>query len=623
MCGIAGWAGNLDKATASRKIKLMTDALAHRGPDAEGVFVNDGVALGHRRLSIIDLNENADQPMTDNGNRYTIVFNGEIYNYREVRATLEDYDFKTNCDTEVLLAAYIKKGWRCLDDLNGMFAFAIWDAREKSLFVARDRTGKKPLYYFHDGETFVFASELRALLASGATPRRLDRAALDEYLQFYSIGAPRTLIQNIRVLLPGSYGVFQNGKFVEQKYWSYISAQKTQNADDYNAARLQVKDLLQRAVERRLVSDVTLGAFLSGGIDSSAIVALMATISAQPVKTFSVGFEENEYDESEFSSLVARKFNTEHTHIKLTAKHFLNSLPAALAAMDFPTVDGANTFVVSEATKNAGCTVALSGLGGDELFAGYPVFAQYKQIKNLASYYRLPQTLKSFVGRAGAHIKNDHKAERREQLLALENADFANLYPVFRRSFSRAEAGELMQNRSVNGNPLKRVYSSEELNAINQMPVFSQVSVGELSSYTLNLLLRDADQMSMAHALEVRVPFLDYKLIEYVLGLPDRFKQAMYPKKLLVDALGDLLPPAIVQRKKMGFTFPWNEWLRGELRDFCAAKIEKLKALQLFDNAKLNQVHNDFLNCSPRVPWVKIWLLAILADWIERNRIDV
>lgn len=623
MCGIAGLVGSFSKAESLKKIKIMTDAVAHRGPDAEGIFVRDNIALGHRRLSIIDLNENSNQPMSDCSDRYTIVFNGEIYNYREVKAKLYDYDFKTNSDTEVLLAAFIQNGVACLNEINGMFAFAIWDAAEETLFVARDRVGKKPFYYFHDGATFVFASEMRALLASGLVERKLDDAALNEYLQFYSVGAPHTLIKNIKVLPPGSCGMFRNNEFTQHKYWSYTTNLSNCEDGDYTVVARRVKELLQAAVERRLISDVTLGAFLSGGIDSSAIVALMATISAQPIKTFSIGFAEKEYDESIYSTLIAQKYNTEHTHVELTAQDFMLSLPTALAAMDFPTIDGVNTFVVSQATKKAGCTVALSGLGGDELFAGYPIFTQYQQIKRLRHYYCLPRSIKSIVGRVAAAAKRDHKAERREQLLALENTEFENLYPVFRRSFSSVESLKLMRGFSFNDASFAHVYSSDELARINQMPDLSQVSVGELSSYTLNLLLRDADQMSMAHALEIRVPFLDYKLIEYVLGLPDKFKQPTYPKKLLVDSLGNLLPSQIVHRKKMGFTFPWSEWLRGELKEFCLSKFADLRQRQLFDVDALNQIMNGFFNYSPRVPWVKFWLLVILADWIERNKINV
>ena len=624
MCGIVGFAGSFDKSSAHQTITKMTCAVAHRGPDAEGIFVNESIALGHRRLSIIDLSETANQPMTDNSGRFTIVFNGEIYNFAEVKAKLEDYEFKTNSDTEVLLASYIKNGERCLDDLNGMFAFAVWDAHDKSLFVARDRLGKKPLYYYHNQEHFIFASELRAVLEAGCVPRSLDRAALDEFLQFYSIAAPRTLIKNLRMLMPGSFARFQKGVFKETKYWSLIppdEALKVQT--DYQAATRQVKNLLQAAVERRLVSDVSLGAFLSGGIDSSAVVALMASVTEKPVETFAVGFDEAKYDESEFAQIVASKFNTRHHTVRLTAKDFLDSLPAALRAMDFPTVDGVNTFVVAGATKRQGCTVALSGLGGDELFAGYPIFTQYQKVKKFGLYYRLPQKFKNFVGSAAAKFKNDHKAARRAQFLKLENQAFKNLYPIFRRSFSRREAAELTGAATVNGNLLGQSYSENELAQIDRLPIFSQVSIGELSSYTLSLLLRDTDQMSMAHQLEVRVPFLDYQLVEYVLSLPDSFKQPVYPKKLLVDALGDLLPRAIVDRKKMGFTFPWDIWLRTDLKEFCQAKIERLKTLRLFEASVLDDLWTDFLNNSPRVTWLKIWQLTVLADWLERNRIDV
>ncbi len=624
MCGIAGFAGNFEKSSARQIITKMTGAVAHRGPDAEGIFVGENVALGHRRLSIIDLSETANQPMTDNSGRFTIVFNGEIYNFAEVKAKLEDYDFQTNSDTEVLLASYVKNGENCLADLNGMFAFAIWDALDKSLFVARDRLGKKPLYYYLDREQFVFASEVRAVLESNCAPRALDRAALHEYLQFYSINAPRTLIKNVRMLMPGSFGRFRAGVFEETKYWSLIPPDETPKTEtDYQSATSQVKNLLQASVERRLISDVSLGAFLSGGIDSSAIVALMASVTDQPVETFTVGFDEAKYDESEFAQIVAGRFNTRHHTVRLTAKDFLNSLPAALAAMDFPTVDGVNTFVVAGATKRQGCTVALSGLGGDELFAGYPIFTQYQKVKQFGLYYRLPQKVKNLIGSAAANFKNDHKSARREQFLSLENQAFKNVYPIFRRSFSRREAAELIGAATVNGNPLGQSYSEKELAQIDRLPIFSQVSIGELSSYTLSLLLRDTDQMSMAHQLEVRVPFLDYNLVEYVLSLPDNFKQPVYPKKLLVDALGDLLPGEIVHRKKMGFTFPWEVWLRTELKEFCLEKIESLKTLGLFDKIVLDDLRNDFFNGSPRVTWLKIWQLTVLADWLKRNRIDV
>ena len=622
MCGITGLAGEASEEAARQKIFAMTAAVAHRGPDADGFFVNRDIALGHRRLSIIDLSVTANQPMSDSSGRYTIVFNGEIYNFAELKAGLSTYDFQTDSDTEVLLALFIARGANCLSELNGMFAFAVWDAQEKSLFVARDRLGEKPLYYFHDGGKFIFASELRALLASGAVPRKLDREAINQYLRFYSIAAPLTPLKNVRMLMPGNYGIFRNKSFSTHSYWSLVNHSDQQRAEDYPAAVKKVRELLEAAIERRLVSDVPLGAFLSGGIDSSAIVALMSSVTTQPVSTFSIVFEEKKYDESVYSELIARKYRTRHHAVQLSSRDFLAALPDALQAMDCPTVDGVNTFVVSGATRRAGCAVALSGLGGDELFAGYSVFQQYQKIKRLKSYYQLPQAVKSFAGRALSQLKKDHKSERRETLLALKNTNFENLYPIFRRSYSRAEIARLTNNQRVNGHPLKQFFSSDELKAIDKLPIFSQVSIGELSTYTLNQLLRDTDQMSMAHALEVRVPFLDYKLVEYVLSLPDAYKQPVYPKKLLVDALGELLPREIVYRPKMGFTFPWETWLRGDLKDFCQAKMQNLKAEDIFDSEALESIWDGFLQNSPQITWVKVWLLVVLADWMERNGIN-
>ena len=353
----------------------MTDRLSHRGPDAEGFFLSDQAALGHRRLSIIDLSDTANQPIFDASGRYAIILNGEIYNYRDVKAAvLPDYPYKTKGDAEAVLAAYLRYGAKCLDMLNGMFAFAIWDDELKEMFVARDRLGVKPLYYSHtDSGALVFASEIRAILATDLVPRRLNQAALHEYLQYQSVYSPRTIVENIHQLSAGTYGILRNGDFSITPYWQ-IDKTQADISSDRNAIVRDIGALFRQSIERRMVSDVPVGAFLSGGIDSSAVVAMMAEVSDQPVNTFSVVFDEKLFDESRYSSLIAKKFRTHHTRIDLRADDFLAELPNTLKAVDSPSGDGLNTYVVSKVTRQSGIKVALSGLGGDELFAGYHYF---------------------------------------------------------------------------------------------------------------------------------------------------------------------------------------------------------------------------------------------------------
>ncbi|MEM9987739.1 MAG: asparagine synthase (glutamine-hydrolyzing), partial [Bacteroidota bacterium] len=368
--GIAGVVGLGSKPEAIRTVESMVAQMPHRGPDAQGVFAQSNVGLGHLRLSIIDLSDAAKQPMPDATGRYTMVYNGEVYNYQSIREELGPaYTFQSDSDTDVILASYHAWGPSCLEKLNGMFAFAIWDKVEEQLFVARDRLGIKPLYWYQAEEKLVFASEVRALLASGQVPRQIDRASLPEFLRYYSVNTPNTLIQGVKMLKAGHFGIWKDGVWEMERYWDPSQHEGPEDSD-YPTVKDQVRSLLQDSVEKRMMSDVPFGAFLSGGIDSSAIVALMASVSNQPVHTFSVVFEEEEFDESPWSDLIAKKYRTVHHPIPLKPQDFLKELPAALAAMDHPSGDGLNSYVVSQATKKQGFTVALSGLGGDELFAG-------------------------------------------------------------------------------------------------------------------------------------------------------------------------------------------------------------------------------------------------------------
>ncbi|MEL6134841.1 MAG: asparagine synthase C-terminal domain-containing protein, partial [Bacteroidota bacterium] len=430
------------------------------------------------------------------------------------------------------------------------------------------------------------------------------------YLQYYSVNAPRTILKNVFQLKAGHFGIWKGGYFHQEAFWTIEDVADHAETDEASVQK-EVKQRLMAAVERRMISDVPLGAFLSGGIDSSAIVALMAQASSQPIHTFSVVFQEKAFDESLYSRMIAEKYRTAHHPILLKPEDFLHELEPALAAMDHPTGDGINSYVVSQATKREGFTVALSGLGGDELFAGYPVFQQYKKFKQAQTLYQVPLGLRKLGSQAAGTLVAKHKVARLQELMTVPNPQFEYLYPVFRKLFSPSEIEQLMGHYAKDST-LGRIFEPEILRKIDQLPIYSQVSVGEISTYTQNVLLRDTDQMSMAHSLEVRVPFFDHELVEYVLGVSDTIKQPTFAKKLLVESLGALLPNEVVHRKKMGFVFPWPIWMKNELREMCAQSIERLAERNLMRGEAVQSFWQAFLADDPQVIWMKLWMLVIL-----------
>ena len=627
MCGIAGILNLKSNAPLDAPIRAMTDAMAHRGPNSGGFFTEGSkIALGHRRLSIIDLSTSANQPFQDETGRFTLIFNGEIYNYLDVKPLLRGYNFKTTSDTEVILAAYIRWGADCLQHLNGMFAFAIWDNQNETLFIARDRIGVKPLYYFQDEQRFLFASELRSLLSSGYVPRELDNYALHDFLAFQSVYAPFTLLKNIFQLMPGEYATISaTAGFKKKTYWSLENPPNRGGVSDKATAQKKIRELLTASIERRMISDVPLGAFLSGGIDSSAVVALMSECSERRVDTFTVSFAEKQFDESRYADIIAKKYNTNHTTIRLSPDDFLKGLPEALDATDAPSGDGLNTYIVSKATKEAGITVALSGLGGDELFAGYQYPRHFQQINNRMSlYWQLPHGLrKGMVAVAQKTLSSNPKRSRQLEMLRSETPTIDAIYPYFRMINTESEASNLMASNGFDAVIIRQLLKDRQ-GPLSKLPLISQVTVAELLGYTLNVLLKDTDQFSMASALEVREPFFDYTLIEYVLTLPDAWKyDPKTPKSLLVNSLAPLLPDEIVYRSKMGFVFPWKHWLLNELRSFCEENINYLAKMADFNAVSVKAEWSMFVKSNGASgSYVKIWQLVVLAYWLKKNKIE-
>ncbi|MEP6727674.1 MAG: asparagine synthase (glutamine-hydrolyzing) [Bacteroidota bacterium] len=622
MCGIAGILHFNRQPVNPADIAQITNAMQHRGPDAANCITEDELGLGHRRLSIIDLSAAANQPFTDNSGRYVMVYNGEMYNFMEVKLLLQDYQFQTSSDTEVLIAAFSKWGPLCIRHFKGMFAFAIWDRQEKELTVMRDRLGVKPLYYYIDNERFIFASEIRAILASGKIKRTINKAALTELFSYQSIGYPLSAIEGIKQLEAGTSIRVKNGQIDKQVYWD-VTIPKNEGFDfkDGVATKKHIRQLLAKSVERRLVSDVPVGAFLSGGIDSSAIVGLMAETGNASPNTFTVGFTEKEFDESEYAGIVAKKFNTRHTNLLLKPTVFLDEMENALNAMDSPSADGINTYVVSKAIRNAGITVALSGIGGDELFAGYPFFKQYLKLQEKKNLYRGTGLLRRMT--AAMLSGNSNRKKRMQQIIQAPSPAVEYMYPVSRQILS---PGLIQQLTSFNDFDMQDTALFRQLhskhNNIVQFPLLSQVSIADYLGYTQHTLLKDTDQMSMAVSLEVREPFFDHELIEFVLSIPDKLKFPAYPKSLLVESLQPLLPDEIVHRKKQGFVFPWNEWMKNELRSFCEQRLQRLGQRSFINSKSLDRYWKRFLANDPSVRWSELWMFVVLEHWMEKNNIQ-
>lgn len=623
MCGINGIYGNLSKDDGERKIAKMNNALAHRGPNAEGAIQKPMILLGHRRLSIIDLSDAANQPMEDPSGRYTLIFNGEIYNFKKLRETISDYTFKTNSDTEVLLAGLIKWGTTFLSRCNGMFALALWDSKKEELLLARDRMGIKPLYYARTNEHLIFSSEIRSLLKSEMIPGELNHDVLGEYLRYQTINGSNTILNGIFMLTAGGVMKMADNEINLSSFWNPVEhIDHGMSGLSYEETTAVIRQKLDESVQRRLIADVPMGAFLSGGIDSSAIVAL-ASRQKQKLRTFTVSFDDSEFSEAKYARIIADKYDTDHSEINLAPKALLENLPAALSAMDHPSGDGINTYLVSKAAKGAGITAVLSGLGGDELFAGYPIFKQFYQLRDKGWLMSFPRFSRALAGNVLKMAKPGVASAKIKQIITEPYLDLENIYQYSREVSSR----EINTTLSPYGNAGENsVYSLVKQGVGYEtpgytLPILSRVSYAEMVTYLQAVLLRDSDQMSMAHALEIRVPFLDHELVAAVMAVSDKYKYPTSPKKLLVDAMGDLLPQEIVNRPKMGFTFPWDSWMRNELKDFCGDHLHALGNNDAFNAKAISKRWDDFLNEKPQVTWSRLWYLCVLQAWMSENGI--
>jgi asparagine synthase (glutamine-hydrolysing) len=613
MCGISAIVHPKGELQVRSILEGMNAAMTHRGPDAGGFFTNKHIGLGHRRLSIIDTEQSANQPMRSSNNNWIIVFNGEIYNYVELKANeLQDVTFKTASDTEVILELFQRYGIECLSKLKGMFAFVIHNIETHDTFVVRDRYGMKPLYFSMQKNGCFIASEIRSLLASDSIPRKLNRVALEEYIETQTVCAPNTLIENVQLLEAGHYLHFKENETTKHCYYRLLADTSYELTDKKSTQEL-LRSTLRESVVQHMRADVPFGAFLSGGIDSSLLVGLMSEVRSEKINTFQISFEEEAFDERKYAQLVAKKFGTDHHEINLSAKAFLQDIPSAVASIDFPSGDGPNTYAVSKATKEAGLTVAISGLGGDELFAGYPVF-QYMQSIEKSFLLKLSYPLRKSASTLLNTISPSRSLRKKAELLGLPNANLASAFPLVRNVW---KANELISRT------IKHFEIENNFNFIfeKQAPLLNRVSAAEIESYMQHVLLRDSDQMSMAHSLEIRVPFLDHQVVELATHLSNDLKNPTSPKKFLTETFAEILPEEVVNRKKMGFTLPWSVWMKNELRDFTEQGFHVLYEQGVVNEKALRKAWSQFLLGSEERSFISFWHLSVLGHWMKNNRI--
>jgi len=628
MCGITGFvdhASTLPLAAEERAqiLERMCHVIRHRGPDDQGTLLTRGVALGMRRLSIIDL-AGGRQPISNEDGNVTIVFNGEIYNYRELQQTLESmgHRFRTNSDTETIVHAYEAFGPACVNKLRGMFAFAIWDQREQRLFIARDRVGKKPLYFSVTGDgTLVFGSELKTLLEFPGVERKVNSQALDAYFSLGYVPDPLSIFENIEKLPPGHHLTFSRGRLSVERYWDfeYDTIGSGRSASDYFD---ELRFLLDDAVKMRLVSDVPLGAFLSGGIDSSTVVALMSRHMDQPVKTFSIGFNEDSYDELKYARITASKFGTDH-HEFLVTPEICDIVDELAWHFDEPFADSSAipTYVVSKLAREH-VKVVLTGDGGDELFAGY---SRYVTERRRRKFDRVPQLVKDGFMDSLSH-RLPHGAWGRNYLhnISLDPITrYLNSVSVF-TGLNKASLYTADFSRQFRANEQLSAYFLELSSNVKTGASLDSLLYIDSKTYLPGDILTKVDRMSMAVSLEARVPLLDHKLIEFVTRVPASLKlSGIETKHIFKRAIADLVPSEVINRPKQGFGVPIHQWINRQLRERIHDTLKDARTLNrgYVDGAYVETLLDEHER-GRRDHAMALWTLLMLELW-HREYVDV
>ncbi len=615
MCGICGiYKFDKNKKINRKILNKITDIMKHRGPDDRGIFIDKNVGLGHRRLSIIDLSKKAKQPMCNEDKTIWITYNGEIYNYKDIKKQLEfkGHKFRSNTDSEVIIHAYEEFGEKCLKLFNGMFAFCVYDSNKKRLFLARDRLGIKPLYYYLDKKKLVFASEIKSILEYPKIDKSIEKIAVYEYISLRYTLSEKTLLSNVKKILPGTYMIISEKKIIKKRYWS-LSTQKKRIS--FSSAKKKFNFILDSSIKKRMISDVAIGAFLSGGLDSSAIVAFLSKYNKK-VKTFTIAFSEgNKYDERKYANLIVKKFKTDHHESILNIKDYTNTIKKLIWHRDGP-LEVPNEIAIYFMSKELKkyFTVVLSGEGADELFAGYPKYDRYKL------YYILNKLLRFLPNKIVLRsIKLISKKTGRghtfsrviENLLNNKSSEF--FYHLY---FNDDITLRLLTNKMkhiIKESPIKKDFLNS-FKKLNQMKVIDRLLYYDAKNHLVSLLMR-IDKMTMAASVEGRVPFLDHEVFEFITQMPYNYKKRYRTNKyLLKESLKGIIPKKIINRKKVGFRTPIEKWIEGPLKDY-ARKI--LLSKKCLNRGYFNKNEIIKLIESPYSKTEYVWRLINLELWFR------
>lgn len=622
MCGIAGFTRFKNQTGDCSTLVAMGDEIAHRGPDAHGEYIDDYVGLCHRRLAIVDLSEAGVQPMYSPDNNVVLVFNGEIYNFLELREDLiqRGYVFRTQTDTEVILALYQMDGEGFIPKLNGMFAFALWDKSKRTLLMARDRIGKKPLYFYRDKDTFAFASEIKALHKISGLDLQVRYDAMHDFFAYQYIPDPKTIYTNVHKLEPGHFLTISENRFENRQYWD-ISFSRVQNKSEAEF-KDEMMDIISQATKRRMLADVPLGAFLSGGVDSSGIVALMAKNSDEPVTTCSIGFDDKKYNETEFAKVVADQYQTIHHEFQVTSS-VKDHLKKIVRYFDEPFADPSlvPTYFVSELARRK-VTVALAGDGGDEIYAGYEKYLTDYHENRLRSYF--PEFIRKtlFAAASGMLQRAPINTLRRAGSLLGSLSKDPGMGFYISNSFIRDDFwAQIVSQETLSklGSYHPSAITTDYYQASDADNHLGKILYTDMKTYLPGGILVKVDRMSMANSLEVRAPLLDYKVMEYAAQIPSNLKLNSGEKKyLLKECFKPLLPDDILYRKKMGFSVPLASWLRDAVKDIAAQSFfDGNGAVEaFFDKAAVKKVWDEhqsgrYDHSSP------LWSLLMFSLWFE------
>ena len=621
MCGINGLyhKKNINKEMSINIINNMNSYILHRGPDEEGIFIDENIALGMRRLSVIDL-ETGSQPIYNENKTKVIVFNGEIYNYKELKKDLLDkgHIFKTKGDTETVLHLYEEYGTECLNKLDGMFAFCIYDILDKSILIARDISGEKPLYYFMDREKFAFSSELKSIINTYNVKKEINIEALNQYFSLTYIPAPLTIFKEIYKLEAGSYIIYKDGIIKTEKYWN-IKSMQDGFIYDYNTLKKNLREALIESVKKKMVSDVPIGAFLSGGIDSGIIVGIMQSLSSKPIETFSMGFKIKEFDESGRAEIIAKKNKTSHHKHYLDYNDAIDELDTILDTFDEPFADSSciPTYFVSKFAKEY-VTVALTGDGGDELFGGYS--------KYLINYYsdlynKVPGIIrKNIFEKLLYALPDSHSITRKARKVVENRAEdgFARRKNLMFLGYKKDELGMLLKPeyfRENHDNFIEKIYKSKS--------DFDELTKTLYTDFKIVLegdMLTKVDRMSMLNSLETRIPMLDKRVIELAFKIPPQFKiKGINQKYILKDAFSELIPKEVLRGPKQGFRAPVGEWFRGSLKNKFLKLLDKefIEEQGIFDYEYIMKIYNEHLKQTNNHD-SRLWAVLVFLYWYKK-----